>query len=118
MRKLFYCFALVLFLTGCADHARNFTQATGAYTGILPAADDSGIAMTLNVRSGSYALSSKFINKQGKATVTTGGIVQVRKNVVRIGSQEYRVVSDSELRLLDIQGRDIKSKHNYSLRKI
>ncbi|GBR76184.1 hypothetical protein NO2_0779 [Candidatus Termititenax persephonae] len=109
-----------LVLVGCGtDRAKGFVaDAEGVFAGVVPAADDSGIAMTLNIKNGAYILSTKFITKQKEPAVTSGPIVYVRKNVLQIGNQQYKIKTDLELRLLDTQGKDIKSKFNYSLRRV
>jgi uncharacterized lipoprotein NlpE involved in copper resistance len=117
MRKILFCALAALFLTGCGpDFAKGFEKdAIGTYVGVMPAADDNGIAITLNVHDGAYTMSSKFVTKQKVPTVTKGQIVYVRKNVLQIGDSLYETRDGYELRLLDPQGKRIKSKLNYSL---
>jgi uncharacterized lipoprotein NlpE involved in copper resistance len=117
MKKVLFCILALVFLTGCkADFAKSFEKdAVGVFFGVLPAADDSGIATTLNVKDGEYTLSTKFVSKQKVPTVTKGRLVYVRKNVLQIGDSLYETRNSQELRLLDTQGKRIKSKLNYSL---
>ncbi|GBR74507.1 hypothetical protein NO1_1669 [Candidatus Termititenax aidoneus] len=117
MRKIWFGVLAVFFLTGCgADFAKSFEKdVIGSYVGVLPAADDSGLALTLNIHEGAYTLSSKFITKQKVPTVTKGRIVYVRKNVLRIGDSLYETRDGYELRLLNPAGKRIRSKLNYSL---
>ncbi|MDR1452930.1 MAG: copper resistance protein NlpE [Candidatus Margulisbacteria bacterium] len=120
IRKVLFCLLALVFLTGCkADFAKNLEQdAVGVFFGVLPAADDSGIATTLNIKNGEYTLSAKFVNKQKVPTVTQGRLVYVRKNVLQIGDSLYETRSSQELRLLDPQGKRIRSKLDYSLYEI
>jgi hypothetical protein len=118
MRKILFCAVIALFLTGCGgpDFAKSFEKdVVGIYVGVLPAANDSGIALTLNIREGAYTLSSQFVNKQKVPTVTKGQIVYVRENVLQIGDSLYETRDGYELRLLSPEGKRIKSKLNYSL---
>jgi hypothetical protein len=119
MRKILFCVLAMFFLTGCGggpDFAKSFEKdVIDIFVGVIPAADDSGIAITLNIHEGAYTMSSKFVNKQKVPTITEGRIVYVRKNVLRIGDSLYETRDGYELRLLDPQGKRIKSKSNYSL---
>ena len=115
MKKLFCCLVMLLFLVGCADYAKSFSEVTGAYAGTLSGANDTTRAVTLNVRAGSYALSARTMDSQERARITTGRIAHVRKNIVQIGDSQFQVKGDSELRLLNEKGKVVKAS---TLKKI
>jgi hypothetical protein len=120
MKKALFCVLALVFLTGCRpDYAKSFEKdVVGVFVGEIPAASDSGIAMTLNVKNGDYTLSAKFATKQKTPTVTKGKLVYVRKNVLQAGDYLFETRTAQELRMLNEEGKRIKSKLNYSLYEI
>lgn len=98
----------------------------GSYAGILPCADCPGIDTTIVfVPEGGYTLSEIYQDGDGSSFVTKGTwAVKEDGKTVQLDPEDkeerdrwYEVVSATELRALDSEGKPIEGKLDYSLRR-
>lgn len=98
----------------------------GSFEGTLPCADCPGIDSTLELKAdGSYALHDAYRESDGATNDVTGTWtveeagkrIRLDPNSKEAQDRLYEVVSNDELRMLDIDGNPIESGLDYSLRR-
>ncbi|WP_242927301.1 copper resistance protein NlpE [Pontibacter vulgaris] len=118
--------------------AKSATAPVGMFTGTIPCADCEGILMELSVKGTPKDQNRSFILKQtylgkpaGKNTFTSSGTWFLAKGnkqdpkamvLQLIPKGNYEPIyllqaGNSQLKMLDHQQNEIKSKHNYTLQK-
>ncbi|MEJ8802203.1 copper resistance protein NlpE [Pontibacter sp. H249] len=125
-----------------AEASINIANATAAYTGTykgtVPCADCQGITMELKLQENSRSKSKTFILKQqylgkpannntyvvtGKWFMATGNKQNPKAKVLQLipdGKEDlmyFELLKDGSVKLLDNRQNQIKSKHNYTLKK-
>lgn len=111
----------------------------GTFTGTLPCADCQGISTELSLNGGANGSSRTYTMKQtylgkpaDKSVVTSSGkwflakgnrqdpdavVLQLIPTAGNIDPMYFLQVNDKEVKLLDRQQAEIKSRHNHSLKK-
>jgi len=98
----------------------------GSFEGTLPCADCPGIDSTLALNAdGTYSLRDAYRESDGATNDGTGTWtveeagkrIRLDPNSKEAQDRLYEVVSDDELRMLDIDGNQIESGLDYSLRR-
>ena len=114
---------LIILIAGCSPAGKI----SGTYEGVLPCADCEGINTVLKLNPDkSFEIEETYLGRDDNPFISKGSYTVNNTGKITLTSSDstmypnpryFEVISDNEIRMLDIEGNKIDSDLNYSLTK-